>query len=527
MFLVSYEFLAFLLALLVLYYLIPGRFQWILLLAAGCIFYAQGGVFYLIYPMVTTMTTWFLAMGIGKMTDRNRVWVRENNPGREEKKEHNRQVKRRQRRLMTLGLLLNFGILAVLKYFHFFLDNVNALLGFMGAEGEFVCGNWILPLGISYYTFQSMGYLMDVYYRKYDPERNPARFALFVSFFPQLVAGPISRYDQMRDQLYTSRRFSARSVRYGAVRMLWGYFKKLVIADRLGPAVVMIISSPEIYDGVYVLWGMIGYTVWMYADFAGGMDIVLGAAQMFGIRLPENFERPFFSKSLGQFWRRWHMSLMLWLREYIFYPASTSRFSAKTAKLAAKFLGRKAGGKIPVYIATMTVWLTAGIWHGASWNFVVWGLANGTVLLISQELTGWYRKFGEFCPFSRTRWYEVFQILRTCILFAWLEMFEYYPFRTVFAMSKSLFTSLGTPRTGDGRFEALGLMGADLGILAAGIVFMAAVSALQRRESVRDRLERRPVLVQYGVVFGLFLLVLVTGVYGHGYDVSQFIYNQF
>lgn len=527
MYLVSYEFTAFLVALAALYYLVPGRFQWPLLLAASCLFYARGGVFYLIYPMATTAIVWFLARAIGDMTDRSRVWAKENNPGREEKKEHNRQVKKRQRRLMTLGLLLNFGILAVLKYFNFFLENVNALLGLAGAEGELGYVNWLLPLGISYYTFQSMGYLIDVYYRKYEPERNPARLALFVCFFPQMVAGPVSRFDQMRDQLYTPRRFSGKNIRRGAVRMLWGYFKKLVIADRLGPAVMMIISSPETYDGIYVLAGMIGYTVWMYADFAGGMDIVLGAAQIFGIRLPENFERPFFSKSLGEFWRRWHMSLMLWLREYIFYPVSTSRFSGKLSRAAAKIAGKKAGGKAPVYMATMTVWLVAGIWHGASWNFVVWGLANGAVLLISQELTGWYRKFRDFCPFCRTRGYEVFQILRTCLLFAWLEMFEYYPFKTVFAMSKSLLASIGAPWTGDGRFEALGLNRADLGILAAGMAFMLAVSVLQRRESVRDRLERRPVPVQYGLMFGLFLLVVVTGVYGHGYDVSQFIYNQF
>jgi len=527
MLLVSYEFMAFLALLVVLYYVVPGRFQWILLLASSYVFYAWGGIAYLLYPLVTTGTTWFLARAIGRMTLQSRAWVKEHNPGREEKREHNRQVKKKQRRVMVLGLVLNFGILAVLKYLNFLLENVNALLGMAGVTGELAYVGWLLPMGISYYTFQSMGYLMDVYYRKYEPEENLARFALFVSFFPQMVAGPISRFEQMKDSLYGVHKFQMRNVKLGAERMLWGYFKKLVIADRLGPAVAVLIGSPEVYDGIYVLLGMAGYTLWMYADFAGGMDIVLGTAQMLGIRLPENFDRPFLSKSLGEFWRRWHMTLMLWLREYIFFPVSTSRFSQKASKLAAGVLGKKAGGKAPVYIATLTVWFVAGIWHGASWNFIAWGMANGIVLLVSQELAGCFRRFRGRFSFASTRAYRLFQVIRTIFLFACLEMFEYYSFGTVFAMFGSLITSSSLSQLADGRLGTLGLNGADLGVLAAGIVFLLGAGLLKAGGSVRERLEKKPALLQYGVVFGLFVLVLVTGVYGHGYDASQFIYNQF
>lgn len=527
MLLVSYEFMAFLAILLLLYYLIPGRFQWILLLLASYLFYAWGGAFYLLYPWITTVTTWFLAGRIGRLTEESRAYIKEHKPGREEKKEYNKKIKRKQKRLMVSGLVLNFGILAALKYFNFLLENINGILGIAGVEGEFVYVSWLLPLGISYYTFQSMGYLIDVYYRKYEPERSLAKFALFVSFFPQLVAGPISRFDQMKGELYTDHRFQADNLRLGLWRMLWGYFKKLVVADRLGSAVMMIIGSPEYFDGIYVLLGMVGYTVWMYADFAGGMDIVLGAAQMFGIRLPENFQRPFFSKSLGEFWRRWHMTLMLWLREYIFFPVSTSRFSRKVSGLTTKLFGKNAGKKAPVYVASLSVWLVAGIWHGASWNFVAWGLANCVVMLISQELTGLYRKFHERFAFAGTRGYEYVQIIRTFLIFACLEMFEYYSFGNVFVMLGSLLTSSGISQLWDGRFGELGLTGADLGVLAIGVAFMFLASALGRSGSVREKLAKRPVLVQYGAVFGLFLLVLITGVYGQGYDASQFIYNQF
>lgn len=509
--LVSYEFMAFLAVLVTLYYAVPGRFQWMLLLAFsyGFCAWGGGGAISLLYPLITTASTWLLANWMGSMTRKSKAWIKERSPGREEKKEHDRQVKKRQRRLLALGLFLNFGILAVFKYFHVLLEPVSAVLG------------------ISYYTFQSMGYLIDVYYRKHEPEKNLARFALFVSFFPQMTAGPISRFEQMRDRLYDARRFQMRNVKLGGLRMLWGYFKKLVVADRLGPAVAVIIRSPETYDGIYVLLGMAGYAIWMYADFAGAMDIALGTAQMLGIRLPENFDRPFFSKSQGEFWRRWHMTLMLWLREYVFFPVSTSRFSKKASALAARLWGKKAGERMPAYLATLTAWFAVGVWHGASWNFVAWGLANGIALLISQELTGWRRTFHARCSFARTRAYGLFQVIRTFFAFACLEMLEYYSFGTAFAMFGSLVTSSRISQLWDGRFETLGLKAADVWMLGAGVLLMFAASLLKGRGSVRERLEKQPVLAQYGAAFGLFVLVLVAGVYGRGYDASQFIYNQF
>ena len=158
--------------------------------------------------------------------------------------------------------------------------------------------------------------------------------------------------------------------------MLWGYFKKLVVADRIGPAASMITGSPEIYGGVYALLGIVGHVIQLYADFSGGIDIILGISEMFGIRLPENFDRPFSSRSLAEFWRRWHMTLMQWFREYIFFPVSTSQAARKLSAAAGRLAGKKAAGKVPVYLASLTVWSVTGIWHGASWNWVLWGLAN-------------------------------------------------------------------------------------------------------------------------------------------------------
>lgn len=527
MLLVSYEFAAFLVLALILYYVLPGRFQWIWLLLLSFAFYACGGAVYLLYPLFTAVTTWLIAKKIGRITSESKAYLKTQSFDRSQKKEYNLKVKKRQCRYLKLGLLLNFGILAVLKYTNFVLTNVNGILRLTGAQEEIPYVGWLLPLGISYYTFQSMGYLIDVYHRKYEPEKNLARFMLFVSFFPQVIAGPISRFDQLKEDLYSSHRFDAENMKKGLLRMLWGYFKKLVIADRMGAAVLLITGSPEIYDGIYVFLGMIGYTIWMYADFAGGIDIVLGVAELFGIHLPENFERPFFSKNLGEFWRRWHMSLMLWLREYIFFPVSTSKAAKKLSGLASRLFGKEAGMKAPVYLGSVVVWLTAGIWHGASWNFVAWGMANCIVMLVSQELSGLYREYHKKFSFSNRSGYRYFEVLRTFLLFGCLEMFEYYPFGTVFSMFGNMLVTSRISQLFDGRFAELGFAAGDLLILVFGILLMLFVSLAQRSGSVREKLLKKPVLLQYAAVFTLFLLVLVTGVYGHGYDASQFVYNQF
>lgn len=516
--LVSYEFIAFLAVLVLCYYLVPGRVQWVILLTASYVFYIWGGGVYALYPLATTLSTWFLAGKIGSLSRQSEEYIKEHKPNRKEKKRYTARIQKKQRRFMVLGLIFNFGILAVLKYGNVILNNVN---------GEFSHVSFILPLGISYYTFQSMGYLVDVYCQKYEPEKNLARFGLFVAFFPQLVSGPVSSYEQLGKELYVPHRFDKRHVKTGMERMIWGYLKKLVVADRLGPAVSMVISAPEVYDGIYVLFAMAGYVVWLYADFSGCMDIVLGAARMFGIRLCENFDRPFFSKSFGEFWRRWHMSLMKWLREYIFLPVSTSNFTRWISDRVSKRWGRGAGAKSRLYLSTIAVWLVSGIWHGASWEYVTWGMVNCTVLLASQELTGFYKRFHKRFAFSNTRGYEYFQVMRTILLFTFVEMFSYYPFKTVFAMLKSLVTASSVSQLWDGRFGTLGLNGADVGILIMGVLLMFFSDLLGRRGSIWERLERRPAAVQYAVVFGMFLLVLVTGVYGHGYDASQFLYNQF
>ena len=326
----SYAFAGFLAAVFVLYYVIPRRFQWMLLLAASLLFYFYAGKSYLVFIFLTGITVYASGRWMAKFDAELERYIQEirsggiPKPSREEKKAYKKKINGKKKRVMLLCLFLNIGILAVLKYTNFFIDNINYFRELSGAQ-PFSFMNLILPMGISFYTFQAVGYLLDVYWNKCRPQKNIFRFLLFVSFFPQLVQGPISRYGDMSETLYGGHSFDWKQVRFGLERILWGYFKKLVIADRISAAVGMLMEDPDYYTGAFVVVGMLFYAVQLYADFTGGIDITIGIAQVFGIRLEENFVRPFFSKNIAEYWRRWHITMGTWFRDYVFYPFSISR----------------------------------------------------------------------------------------------------------------------------------------------------------------------------------------------------------
>ena len=259
----SYGFVAFFLCCFVLYYLLPRRFQGGFLLVASYFFYFQGGAAYPVFLFVTSLTVYWAACRIQRISDEQENYLNAQGKElkREERKHYKQQMKRRMKRYMLFALLLNLGILAVLKYSNFVIENVNDILYFAGSEREITYVDLILPIGISFYTFQAVGYLLDVYWQRTRAQKSFYKFALFVSFFPQLSQGPISRYGDLSKTLYGPHAFDWKNVRFGLERILWGYFKKLVIADRIYPVVAMITEDPEYYTGVYVFLGMIFYAV--------------------------------------------------------------------------------------------------------------------------------------------------------------------------------------------------------------------------------------------------------------------------
>lgn len=526
----SYEFLEFLLVLLLLYYLIPAGWQWKLLLAASFFFYFCASPVYCAYIAVTIVTTWAAGCMIGAARRKRDAYLQENgeNLGKEGKKAYKAQVKRRTWRFTLACLLLNLGILAVVKYTNFVIANVNAVIDALGSGSPIRFFNIILPLGISFYTFQAMGYIIDVYRGTVEAERNPFKFALFVSFFPQLIQGPISRFGDLKQTLFERHPFHGPTVSLGLQRILWGFFKKLVVADRIVAGVNVLIHDADAYTGAYAFVGMLFYALELYADFTGGIDITIGIAQTLGIRVMENFNRPFFSKNIKEYWNRWHITMGSWFTDYIFYPISVCKPMLKLSKFSRKRFGEVVGKRVPVYLSSFAVWFATGVWHGASWNFIVWGLGNWLVIMVSQELEPLYAKFHGRFHVKEKFGFRLFQVIRTVLLMSVLRMFDCY--RNVpltFRMIGSMFTARNWNVLWDGSLLRIGLSGTDYAVLLFGLVLLVTVSLVQRRGSVRAKIGALPYWGRFTIWYGLFLVVLLAGAYGIGYDASQFIYNQF
>lgn len=525
----SYGFIGFFLICFLLYYLIPKQFQWVLLLLVSYFFYAQGGMWYPLFLLLTTSTVYLTALRLEQIGQEEDTYLKLHKLGREDKKAYKKNIKNRMKRWMLICLLMNLAILAVLKYADFAVENINQCLYLIGSAREITYPDFILPVGISFYTFQALGYLLDVYWRRIHAQPNFFKFALFLSFFPQLSQGPISRYQDLSQTLYEQHSADWKNIRFGLERILWGYFKKLVIADRIYIAVSYITEDPEYYTGAFVFVGMVFYAIQLYADFTGGIDITIGIAQVFGIRIKENFERPFFAKNIEEYWRRWHISMGTWFRDYIFYPLSLSKPLKNLTTFTKNHFGLKAGKRSAIYVATMTVWLATGIWHGAGWNYITWGLMNGVIILISQELTPLYEGFHKRLPgLQENRAYAGFQVLRTFLLMSSLRLFDnYQDVRTAFRTFLHMFTQFDLSMLNAEEFLYLDLTAMDYAILAVGVALMLLVSLIQRTGSVREYIAAKPYPVKYLIFVLLFFSVILFGAYGIDYDSSQFIYNQF
>ncbi len=522
----SFHFIAFMAVVCVAYYLVPKKAQWPLLLVASLYFYWCANPRYLIFVGVTALSAWGASLWLEQMDKNQKQFLAEHKQelDKEQKKAYKAKVKRKKWHLLLLFLLLDLGILAVTKYTNFIIGNIN---GFLSGDRKLALVDMIIPMGISYYTFQTVGYVIDVYRGKQAAQRNFAKLALFVTFFPQMAQGPISRYGDLSKTLYAPKSFQRKTVSYGLMRILWGYFKKMVIADRLLIGVMTLIGDGG-YDGGFVFVAMVFYAFQLYCDFTGGIDITIGIAQVMGISVVENFNLPFFSKNIKEYWNRWHITMGTWFTDYIFYPISVCKPMLKLSKWSRDHLGKAVGKRVTVYLSSFAVWLTTGIWHGAAWNFIVWGLANWVVIMVSQELEPLYKRFHDRFHLKGKAPYEFFQIVRTFLLMSMIRMFDCYrDVPLTFRKVGSMFTRFDWRIFVDGALMKLGLDAADYVLLAVSLGVVLLVSLFKKKHgSLRDWLYRSSTLF-YTAMAVLLIVVLVFGAYGIGFDQSQFIYNQF
>jgi alginate O-acetyltransferase complex protein AlgI len=380
----SFIFLIFLIVILPVFYLLPNKkTKNLFLLIASYFFYGYWDWRFCILLAVTTLTVFIIGIKLSKTSDI-----------------------RKRRNLLIISLIVNLGILGVFKYFNFFITSFSLLSNKFGISLDFLHLNIILPVGISFYTFQALSYVMDIYRRRLEPTKNLVDFALFVSFFPQLVAGPIERASNLLPQLFVKLRPTREQIEQGIVLIVTGLFRKVMIGDTSGRIVDQIFAQPELYMSFELICGLILFSIQIYADFSGYSRIARGTANLLGVELMKNFEQPYLSRNITEFWHRWHISLSTWLKDYLYIP-----------------LGGNRKGNVRTYINLMLTMLLGGLWHGASWNFVLWGGLHGTYLSIHKFIIKGkkiaieyeYKGFLNSVSF-------IFSVLLTniLVLFAWL-----------------------------------------------------------------------------------------------------------
>lgn len=527
----SFNFLIFAAAVTVAYYITPVKGRWMTLLAASYAFYLISSPKTFVFILLTTVITFLGGRYIGRQNDEQKAYLAEHKDemSRDEKKILKTRVQKKKRRIVALILIANFGVLAVLKYFKTCVEMAAAAIG--GIEMEL---GILIPLGISFYTFQTAAYILDLYRGKISHDTNIAKFALFMSFFPQIIQGPIPRYDQLANRLYEGHRFDYRNFTFGMQLILWGFFKKLVIADRVAILVNQVFDNYTDYAGGVVFAALLFYTIQIYADFSGGIDIARGVAQMLGIEMGHNFMRPYFSDSLSEFWRRWHMSLSFWCRDYIFYSIALSKFFGKLGKNLRSILGDRVGKLVPVIIAQMATFITIGLWHGAEFKYIAYGLYNGGIIVISLLMEPYFKKAVEKLHINeKGRGWKLFRIIRTFFIVVFGRMF---PKAASFGAAIYMYGALFRPDMGGGFSETimtLGLTGIDFIIILLGCIVWFIISIIQERAGdhdgikIRESMAEMAVPLRWLILLAGFAAVLVMGVYGPGYDAAAFIYRGF
>lgn len=528
----SMQFVMFLVLAVAVYYLTPKRYRWVTLLVVNYVFYYFAGVKYFVYLFATTISTYIATTKLGNMAAENKAAYNavKAELDRDAKKAWKADFTKKKRRVLVPTLVFNFGILAVLKYSGFVSENLNALFAKISAPVELPVFHFLLPLGISFYTFQTMGYLIDVYREKVAPEKNIGKLALFISFFPTIVQGPIGRFQHLSKQLFEGNDFSYERTKFGVQLMLWGAFKKLVIADRASVLVDNVFGFPDTFGGTYVAVAALVYCIQLYGDFSGGIDIATGAAQIFGVDLEKNFERPYLATSIPDFWRRWHITLGAWFRDYVFYPLSLSKFFTKVGKKGRQVLGNYIGKMLPVLIPQFIIFFLIGIWHGAEWKYIAFGCYNGTLIvlgiLFEQPLQKLVKRLAIRTDCISWR---IFQVLRTLILVAIGKIITRAPgVSAAKYMITSMVKNWNTDVLLEGGLLTMGLDVKDLWVLFLSCLVLLSVSLMQESGiRVRETLAKQNLYFRWVIYLGALFSLILFGVYGLNYNAADFIYRGF
>lgn len=477
----SLQFVLFFPIVVFLYFTIPSRFRWIFLLAASYYFYMCWKLEYVLLIISSTLVDYFAGIQMGKT-----------------------KLKARRKKYLVLSLCTNLGLLFFFKYFNFFSNSLNAVFSHYNIFYHAPSFKILLPVGISFYTFQTLSYTIDVYRGVREPEKHLGIFALYVAFFPQLVAGPIERSTRLLPQFFKKNDFDPQRLLDGLKLILWGFFKKMVVADRLAVFVDRVYNNPGDYHGTSLILATYFFAFQIYCDFSGYSDIAIGSAHVMGYSLMDNFKRPYLSKSVSEFWKRWHISLSSWFKDYLYISLGGNRVA-----------------KTRWYSNILIVFVLSGLWHGANWTFLVWGILHGFYLLVSI----WTRKLRHTVSnfLNLTKFPSVHNLLRVCItfhlvLFAWI-FFRANSLSDAMTIIKNIFIGL------DLHSAAVYVLSkkSELVLALLSILFVEIIHIVHRHKDMRHFFSDRPLWLRWAFYYSVIFGILIFGDFTN----EEFIYFQF
>lgn len=526
---ISLPFFIFVAALVFLYYNVFRKKSWLLLLIASYIFYILNNPVNLIYLLVTTLTVYF---GARKIDELNTKVNDLKNLGKEERASIKQKLEKDKKSILTLVLIVNFAMLSVFKYSGFVYGILGRFSFFSGLYSQSIHSNLIniiQPLGISFFIFQATGYMIDVYRKKFPAEQNVFKFALFVSYFPQIIQGPIGRWNELEEQFFTEPTIDYDNIRRGILTVTFGLIKKLIVANGLAPIVNNIFTDYANYAGLVVFGGVMLYGIQIYADFSGGIDIVSGVSQLFGINLAKNFSQPFFSTSLADFWRRWHISLGTWLKDYVFYSLNFSKPMSKLNKWARKKFGAKFGKFFSIAISTFVIYFIVGIWHGPGFKYIAFGIWNGTIIILGLLLEEFYENFKKKHNLTNSFWHKIWMIIRTNLL---VVIGRYFTRASGYTVAKNMLkhTFANFNLNGVNRALIAGFGVSKMGYvkILIGLIIMMIYGILAERAFDFDGfLDKKGKLFNEILIFVIVVFLVLSVVYQDGYVSSDFIYRQY
>jgi alginate O-acetyltransferase complex protein AlgI len=491
----SIQFLIFFPIVTVVFFLLPHKYRWFHLLVASCLFYMAFIPVYILILLFTILIDYIAGIVIENATGKKKKYF------------------------LSLSIVANVGVLAFFKYYNFFTQNIDDLISVTGGTRVLPLLHIILPIGLSFHTFQAMSYTIEVYRGRQKAERHPGIYALYVMFYPQLVAGPIERPQNVLHQFHEKKYFNYKNATSGLRLIMWGMFKKVVIADRLALLTDPVFNHPHNYTPLALAIAAIFFSFQIFCDFSGYSDIALGTARVMGFSLMQNFNKPYHARTVSEFWSRWHISLSTWFRDYVYIPLGGNRVSVPRW-----------------YFNLFFVFLLSGFWHGANWTFIVWGGLHGFYLIFAIVSQSTREKISTWLGITRIGWlYTLVQVFTTyCLVtLAWV-------FFRANTLKDAVYIITKFPAAGKsfGRWLLSGHLSfnslkkaigeipmyiEDVTLCFLLIFILETVHFLQRKYNITDTISKRPIYIRWSIYYVMIMIIIFFGVYGK----RQFIYFQF